>query len=401
MAHDVFLSFSSRDKSVADAVCHGLEARGVRCWVAGRDIRPGQNWGGAIVEAIADSVVMVLIFSDDANRSAQVLREVERGVSKGVTVIPFRIEDVVPSTDFEYYLSAPHWLDAFSPPLDANIARLATAVRGFMKVPATPKIDTDNGAMRDEAETPLDQRASEMPPRNAGLGSRPDAEPTADRSGTDAKIEANQAPTVSSGRHAFNSMGDNQPARLIVASVGVLFAAALGLIMFWPKTSTRDLPATTATVDSTGSAALVLPPLDTAVREIESGTKLERPVAAPSREVDAASVARTGEAPAYFDFQVEKPAVMISQRLEYPERLRSARIEGVVMAQFIVGGAGTAEMNSFKILWTKSEADSELAALFSKAVRDALAAAAFQPAEVGGQKVRQLVHQEFRFALNR
>ncbi len=34
MAHDVFLSYSSKDKAVADAVCHALESDGVRVWMA-------------------------------------------------------------------------------------------------------------------------------------------------------------------------------------------------------------------------------------------------------------------------------------------------------------------------------------------------------------------------------
>src|SRR5713101_8280389 len=48
MAHDVFISYSSKDKPVADAVCAGLEGRGIRCWAAPRDILPGSDWGAAI-----------------------------------------------------------------------------------------------------------------------------------------------------------------------------------------------------------------------------------------------------------------------------------------------------------------------------------------------------------------
>src|SRR5665648_437323 len=33
VAHDVFISYSHRDKAVADAVCAGLEAARIRCWV--------------------------------------------------------------------------------------------------------------------------------------------------------------------------------------------------------------------------------------------------------------------------------------------------------------------------------------------------------------------------------
>ena len=53
MGHDVFISHSTKDKAAADAVCAALEANGVRCWVAPRDIKPGENWATAILRGIA------------------------------------------------------------------------------------------------------------------------------------------------------------------------------------------------------------------------------------------------------------------------------------------------------------------------------------------------------------
>ena len=55
MAHDVFVSYSSKDKPTADAVCATLEGRGIRCWVARRDILPGTDWGESIIDAIEQS----------------------------------------------------------------------------------------------------------------------------------------------------------------------------------------------------------------------------------------------------------------------------------------------------------------------------------------------------------
>ncbi len=101
MAHDVFISHSAKDKPVADAVCATLENGGVRCWIAPRDIVPGTQWGEAIIDAISSSQVMVLVFSSNANESQQIIREVERAVSKGIPVIPFRVEDVDPNKSLE------------------------------------------------------------------------------------------------------------------------------------------------------------------------------------------------------------------------------------------------------------------------------------------------------------
>ena len=98
----------------------------------------------------------------------------------------------------------------------------------------------------------------------------------------------------------------------------------------------------------------------------------------------------------YFDFQVEKPVVMApgSQGPAYPDMLRTAGIEGTVLAQFVVDTTGRADMSTFKAL--KSDND-----LFTNAVKNALQRMRFLPAEVGGRKVKQLVQQPFQFSLNR
>ncbi len=69
MAHDVFISYSNHDKPTADAICAALEANGIRCWIAPRDILPGSDWGEAIIDAIHACRAMLLIFSSSSNAS--------------------------------------------------------------------------------------------------------------------------------------------------------------------------------------------------------------------------------------------------------------------------------------------------------------------------------------------
>jgi ABC-type amino acid transport substrate-binding protein len=133
MPHDAFISYCSEDKKVADAVCGTLEAQKIRCWIAPRDVLPGRTWGSAIVDAIGESAVMVVIFSKHSNGSPQVMREIERAVNKGVSIIPFRVEDVVPSKDLEYFISSCHWLDAMNPPLEQHIEALAEAILALQR----------------------------------------------------------------------------------------------------------------------------------------------------------------------------------------------------------------------------------------------------------------------------
>jgi hypothetical protein len=120
----VFISYSTRDTKTADTICDGLEAQGIRCWIAPRDIEPGTQWADSISAAIADAMVMIVVFSKHANDSKQVKRELTLADSAGLTIIPFRIDESPLSGAFEYYFSACHWLDASKPPLHSHIARL-------------------------------------------------------------------------------------------------------------------------------------------------------------------------------------------------------------------------------------------------------------------------------------
>lgn len=129
MAHDVFISHSSTDKPIADAVCATLESRGIRCWIAPRDILPGTGWGEAIIDGINESKLMVLVFSSNANKSPQITNEVERAVHKGLPIIPFRVEDIRPSKSLEFFISTPHWLDALTFPLEQHLGRLAETIK--------------------------------------------------------------------------------------------------------------------------------------------------------------------------------------------------------------------------------------------------------------------------------
>lgn len=136
MAHDVFISYSSKDKAVADAVCATLEGQGVRCWIAPRDVPPGKSWAASIVEALNESKVFVLIFSDGSNKSKQVVREVGEAVDNGIPIVPLRIEDIEPSQEMRYYIKSIHWLDAMTPPLEKHLHKLTHSVKALLSTDA-------------------------------------------------------------------------------------------------------------------------------------------------------------------------------------------------------------------------------------------------------------------------
>jgi hypothetical protein len=130
--HDVFITYSHKDKPVADAVCAALENKGIRCWIAPRDVLPGEDFPDAIIGAIDNSRIMVLIFSSSSNTSPHVIRELTKSVSKGLIIIPFRIEDAPLSKSMEYLIGLPHWLDAITPPLEKHIDTLVRTVEAIL-----------------------------------------------------------------------------------------------------------------------------------------------------------------------------------------------------------------------------------------------------------------------------
>src|SRR6266550_2192021 len=133
MKRTVFISHSSADREIAEKVCAYLERNGVACWIAPRDVTPGKNYGAAILDAIDECRVFVLILSSHSNKSNQVVREVERAASSDSIIVPFRVENVQPSRNIAFYVSAAHWLDASEKPVEDHFAELLTAIRDWQK----------------------------------------------------------------------------------------------------------------------------------------------------------------------------------------------------------------------------------------------------------------------------
>ena len=128
MAHEVFVSYASEDAEVARQVCATLEPEDVNCWIAPRDVAPGESWAGQIMGAVDISSVLVVVLSDSTNRSPHVAREVQRAVGAGIPVLTVRLGDVVPSSELEYFLGGEHWLSVGRSGLEGSRRQLTDAV---------------------------------------------------------------------------------------------------------------------------------------------------------------------------------------------------------------------------------------------------------------------------------
>lgn len=155
MVHDVFISYSHKDKNASDAICSILEKNRINCWIAPRNITPGVPFAEAIVDGIKDSKVFVLVYSSNSNQSQQVIREVDRAVHHGLAIIPFRLEDIPMSKQLEYYVSNVHWLDALTPPLEKHINTLCQVVQRLLT-----KDKINNNDIRDALSAETIKQAS-------------------------------------------------------------------------------------------------------------------------------------------------------------------------------------------------------------------------------------------------
>ncbi len=123
-----FISYASEDAATAARVVSYLESRGIACWFAPRDARPGHDYAVEIIHAIETAEAIVLLLSDHANRSQFVRKEIERAVSKAKYVIPLRLHDVAPAGALELLVSSEQWIDASVPPIERHLDRLADSI---------------------------------------------------------------------------------------------------------------------------------------------------------------------------------------------------------------------------------------------------------------------------------
>jgi hypothetical protein len=83
--------------------------------------------------------VLILVFSEHANDSDHVQREVAKAFSSGLAVIPFRIKDVLPNQSLSYFLDTVQWLDASAPPLQRHLGTLSEQVKKLLLDETTRK----------------------------------------------------------------------------------------------------------------------------------------------------------------------------------------------------------------------------------------------------------------------
>ena len=145
--HDVFISYSHEDVSIAETICSRLEEARIPCWYASRDIPAGAEREKTIAGALEESRVMVLVYTGHSNDSDEVHRELDAALRNGKTVIPFMCSDTEPSASIKYYISSLHWLNAANAPMDQSVGNLLVLVRRLLS-------DEDRSRIPDRSSAP-------------------------------------------------------------------------------------------------------------------------------------------------------------------------------------------------------------------------------------------------------
>ncbi len=161
----VFVSYASQDAAVAQALCAALEREGVACWIAPRDVRAGESYAAAIVQAINTCRMLLLVLSRSAIESPHVLREVERASSKRRPVLSVQLDGAELTPELEYFLSAHQWLDASGGPIEQIVPALIDSARARAAGTPTPDLHHSGVAAR---ATPASHTASY--PSDSGHG---------------------------------------------------------------------------------------------------------------------------------------------------------------------------------------------------------------------------------------
>jgi TIR domain len=159
----VFISYASPDAAIADTVCDALERGGISCWIAPRNVVPGEFYADAIVHAIDTTKIIVVILSQSAAASPHVLREVERASSKRHPVVSLRTDLGPLPASLEYFLNTSHWLDASATGVDRAARKLVEAVRHLLGSASVAISGKESETTPAPSKPPLHRRQSTQP----------------------------------------------------------------------------------------------------------------------------------------------------------------------------------------------------------------------------------------------
>jgi hypothetical protein len=263
MGASIFISFASQDHRVAMTLCQALESRGFKCWISGRDIQPGENFQVAIVRAIRQAKIMLLVFTSNSNNSEEMNKELALASQSKLIVVPLRIEDVTPNDAFAYEFATRQWIDFFADwefAIEQLAQRISSATRDAPseQPPARPPAP-EPAAEADGPALAVASRVTLPPGLPKAAGS--DAEAAPDEPRTFAESGASEATAFDDALPAPAAAAPRgrRTALYVGLSLAVLAAVAIGLAtpsLMRSKTATAEPRAMTALLPTAPPSAV-------------------------------------------------------------------------------------------------------------------------------------------------
>ncbi len=168
MSKQVFISHSHSDAAVANSICEIIEKNGISCWIAPRDVRPGENYGDEIVGGIENCKALIILVSDHSNNSKHVSREIELAINQENSIFPILIQNVEPGKRLKFFLAGIQRVDAWKRPLEEHLKKLILVLQELLDVKRdNGKVKTVN-AEEETKEAPKPATSEEKAPARKG-----------------------------------------------------------------------------------------------------------------------------------------------------------------------------------------------------------------------------------------
>lgn len=142
MAHDVFISYSTKDEIHVQTLRSVLDANKISYWIAPRDIPGGSNYAKEIPSAIRSCSVFLLVLSQNAEASIWVSRELDLAVNSRKVILPLMVEDFSVGDEFNFLLTGCQRYEVFrrkSEVLETMVKRIQSVLGIDVKKPASEK----------------------------------------------------------------------------------------------------------------------------------------------------------------------------------------------------------------------------------------------------------------------
>lgn len=163
---DVFICHRTAepDQDIADAICSRLEDRGLRCWIAPRNILAGsQNYERDIINGVENCKIFLFVSSYKSMYSSDCEMELKTAVLANKALYSYKIDDTAYDGAFERALAKVQWLDATDDPY-AHLEQLVIDIKGMLAEDAREKAELNERRLevreRERAELE-EQRAKE------------------------------------------------------------------------------------------------------------------------------------------------------------------------------------------------------------------------------------------------